>query len=369
MKRNSKFVEAGRILIIAPTPPAWGGARVSSWLFLEYLKIIGIDEYEHISLPFNCEAHNFKRFFFRAKSFFYFMKILVTIRRYSKIVFFASRNTGMFYGSLLTVAGWIWNKPIYIRFFGGHPINSKFLSVPLLNACILRCLKCSRRIVVQTNSGASEFPDFLQKNISVVPGYRPKTQFKRVPAASVNNAKKIIRFLFVGNLSREKGVESTLDAFVCLRDRGQKSTFVTIDLFGYGDQKILRKYEMSDSISYRGSVENDRLREQLPQYDILVFSSAYENEGHPGVLIEAMMAGLTIIASSSTASVLEVITHQVNGLIVPPGNVHALRSAMELLIVDDILREVLADKALQDSKQYRSEVVLPRMARIFELID
>ena len=369
MRKNTQFAEAGRILIIAPTPPAWGGARVSARLFLDYLESIGIDEYEHISLPFNCEAHSFQRYFLRAKSFFYFMKIFVSTQRYSKIVFFASRNTGMFYGSLLTIAGMIWNKSIYIRFFGGHPITSRFLRVPFLNALVLRCLTYSRRLVLQTNSGASEFPDFLQKKISVIPGYRPTTPFKRIRATSLNNSKNMIRFVFVGNLSREKGVELILDAFVCFEDRLHKSTFATIDLFGYGDQQILKKYEMVDSITYHGSVENIKLREQLPQYDILVFSSVYENEGHPGVLIEAMMAGLAIIASSSTPSVLEVITHQINGLIVPPGNVDSLSSAMELLTSNHTLREALGEKALQDSEQYRSDVVLPRMARIFGLID
>ena len=356
-------------LIIAPTPPAWGGARVSAKLFIGYLYSAGFVEYEHVNLPFNRESGKSQSSLLNFKSAFYFLKLLFSTRKHSKVILFASRNTGMFYGSLLIIAGRFWNAPVYVRFFGGHPINSKFLKIPVLNTFILRSLTYAQGIVLETNSGASEFPEYLQKNISVIPGYRPSTDFKRVPRTIENNSKNTIRFLFVGSLSKEKGVELILEAFVILKYRLPKSASATMDLFGHGDQKFLEKYKMDNSICYHGSVENDKLRMQLPQYDVLVFSSVYENEGHPGVLIEAMMAGLAIIASSSTPSVLEVITHQVNGLIVPPGNVDSLSSAMELLTSNNALREALAEKALQDSEQYRSDVVLPRMARIFGLID
>lgn len=364
-----KFNKKNKPLIVAPIPPAWGGARVSAKLFIDYLHSVGFYEYKHVNFPIDQVGEGLQSSFFQLKSAFYFFKLIIEIRKYSKVILFASRNTGMLYGSFLIIAGRIRNIPVYVRFFGGHPINSKFLKIPVLNTFILRLLAYAQGIVLQTNSGASEFPAFLKKKISVIPGYRPSTEFKRVPRNTENNSKNTIRFLFVGNLSKEKGVEFILDASVILKDRLQSSASVTIDLFGHGDQKFLEKYNMDDTIRYYGSVENDRLRKQLPQYDILVFSSVYDNEGHPGVLIEAMMAGLAIIASSSTASVLEVITHQVNGLIVPPGNVDSLSSAMELLTSNCALREALAEKALQDSEQYRSDVVLPRMVRIFGLID
>jgi glycosyltransferase involved in cell wall biosynthesis len=56
----------------------------------------------------------------------------------------------------------------------------------------------------------------------------------------------------------------------------------------------------NSGVHYHGVVDNIELRRQLTFYDVFVFPSVYDNEGHPGVLIEALMAGLPIISSDQT---------------------------------------------------------------------
>jgi glycosyltransferase involved in cell wall biosynthesis len=52
----------------------------------------------------------------------------------------------------------------------------------------------------------------------------------------------------------------------------------------------------------------------LRNYDALIFPSYYQGEGHPGVLVEAMMAGLPII-TTQFRSIPELVQDGVNGLL------------------------------------------------------
>jgi glycosyltransferase involved in cell wall biosynthesis len=63
-------------------------------------------------------------------------------------------------------------------------------------------------------------------------------------------------------------------------------------------------------------------------------------EGVPRVLLEAMAAGLPIVASD-VAGVPTLIAHQVNGLLVPPADSAALTDALDRLIRDGELRRLL----------------------------
>jgi glycosyltransferase involved in cell wall biosynthesis len=69
--------------------------------------------------------------------------------------------------------------------------------------------------------------------------------------------------------------------------------------------------------------------------DILLLPS-YHDEGFPYVVIEAMRAGLAVVATPSGA-IPNIITDGQNGLLVPPMQPPRLAAAISLLL-DDIVR-------------------------------
>jgi glycosyltransferase involved in cell wall biosynthesis len=92
-------------------------------------------------------------------------------------------------------------------------------------------------------------------------------------------------------------------------------------------------------------------------YDAFVFPTHYSGEGHPGVLVEAMMAGLPIVATRFR-SLPELIEHEANGLLVEPGDVGSLVEAITELAADPVLRESMAAKSRRMAERYDSRSVV-----------
>jgi glycosyltransferase involved in cell wall biosynthesis len=81
-------------------------------------------------------------------------------------------------------------------------------------------------------------------------------------------------------------------------------------------------------------------REDVPMLlaDADVFAFPSRTEAFPNGVIEAMAAGLPVV-TSAVGGMLELIEHDRNGLLVPPGDEHALAAA----IINVIDRESGAD--------------------------
>jgi glycosyltransferase involved in cell wall biosynthesis len=87
-------------------------------------------------------------------------------------------------------------------------------------------------------------------------------------------------------------------------------------------------------------------------------------EGSPVSLMEAMAAGLPVIAAAA-GGVAELVTHAVTGILVEPGNEAALTHALLTLARDAALRSELGTAARE---KIRTEFTLEAMARRIESV-
>jgi len=77
----------------------------------------------------------------------------------------------------------------------------------------------------------------------------------------------------------------------------------------------------------------------LSGYHTMVFPTYWQGEGFPGVVLDAYIAGLPVIASNWNLNA-EVLSEGITGLLVPPRDAVALAVAMDKMIGE---REKLAD--------------------------
>src|SRR6185503_11005290 len=74
----------------------------------------------------------------------------------------------------------------------------------------------------------------------------------------------------------------------------------------------------------------------LRSSDVLVVPSRHE--GFPSALVEAMSSGLAVVAFTAPAGPREIITDDVDGILVDDGDIDAMADALRRVMTDGALR-------------------------------
>lgn len=173
-----------------------------------------------------------------------------------------------------------------------------------------------------------------------------------------------VLLLAVGNLDKRKGHAVLLEALHRL-DQEQLPVRWRLAIAGGrgGDERpVLERYAAEHGMSDRIHILTHR--DDVPNLqaaaDVFVMPSLWE--GLPLAVLEAMLAGNPIIASR-TSGIPEAVTHDVEGLLVPPGDVTALASALRTVLVDPDARARLGDAALRRAQR---QFTIATMADAYE---
>ncbi|MDJ0838176.1 MAG: glycosyltransferase family 4 protein [Acidobacteriota bacterium] len=344
------------ILLIGPLPPPYGGARVSFSNFYHY--ITGLDyRITFRDLP-HPRRHDEKTARFRhLRILLGVIGCLLRIPFVDRLIIFNSPHFGFSHGCLMLLWASMWRTPATIRFFGGHPFPALADFPAPLRSPILWMLGRASRIVVETRHGFEEFPRNLHNRMTVVWGYRT---YRQVVERSEKTGNPV-RFI-CPSASQIKGLGVLRRALDLLEKEPAIQAF-EVHLYGDlekddADTDLLRQ---KSHVTFHGQVPHRQLLEELPDFDVFLFPSIYKNEGHPGALIEALMAGLPSLISDLPCP-MEIVEDGVHAIIAKAGDAKALADAMKTLIADKTLRENLGRAALEQGRLFDEESVLPKLS-------
>jgi glycosyltransferase involved in cell wall biosynthesis len=127
---------------------------------------------------------------------------------------------------------------------------------------------------------------------------------------------------------------------------------------------LVADLSLEDRVTFTGFT--DDVESQLDQLDVLVHASVLP-EPFGQVVVEGMAAGLPVVASDAGGPA-EIITDDVNGLLVARGDHVALAAALRRLVSDRDLRRWLGAAAQDRARDFRPDVVGPRMTSIYRTL-
>lgn len=128
---------------------------------------------------------------------------------------------------------------------------------------------------------------------------------------------KTTDFLYIGRLSKEKGIHWMLDAFL-----SEKQT-LTIIGDGPFKEEIVELAKQHSFIRYKGAMDKTGVQRELSGAAVLVVPSVWQ-EPFGMVIIESFASGTPVIGSKIGA-IAELIQHGYNGFHVEPANTEDLR--------------------------------------------
>lgn len=163
-------------------------------------------------------------------------------------------------------------------------------------------------------------------------------------APTVSTASAVPHFVTLSRHDSRKGLDVFIQALALLDGKG--ITFcATIgssgDLLEY-HQNLVRTLGLEHRVAFSGWVDDPS--PLLANGDIFVLPSLEEGSGSIA-LLEALRHGLAVVASDIDG-IPEVITSELDGLLVPAGDSRSLAAALERLVKDPSLRVGLASAAL-----------------------
>lgn len=121
---------------------------------------------------------------------------------------------------------------------------------------------------------------------------------------------------------------------------------------------------LPDGVRFAGVVSD--LRELYRKSDILLLASDYE--GTPNVVLEAMSAGLPVVATR-VGGTPDIVTHGRTGFLAAPDSEEALGGAVARLVRDAGLRRVIGQSAREEVVAHRSVTALPSyLASLYQAV-
>jgi len=171
--------------------------------------------------------------------------------------------------------------------------------------------------------------------------------------------------LFFGEIARHKGVFELAQAFARVADDLPQLRLIYAGTGGGVEEtrRLIEQFRLASRVRFTGWLRGERKQTTLAGAAMFVLPSFVE--GMPMALLEAMSFGLPVIATP-VGGVPEIVTHEHDGLLVPPGDVGALAAAIARLTNDPQLRQRLG-RAARDTvaRRFSLDSAVERLLGIY----
>ena len=220
-------------------------------------------------------------------------------------------------------------------------------------------IKRSDAIVAMTPESVAELHGIGYPNERVL---KVTNGISLLPSVSCQSrSSKMVNTIYVGRLSSEKGLSDLLHAWSTVKAHTSRS--VRLRIIGDGPQAdelraLALALELGETVAFFGYCKD--VPAELAKADLFVLPS--NAEGNSNALLEAMRAGLPVVARRVGGAPIQV-GREGERFLVPPGDCQALADRLHELIEDEELRRRLGTAM---RARIESVFAIDRVAAIYE---
>ncbi|MCA9925802.1 MAG: glycosyltransferase [Anaerolineales bacterium] len=201
----------------------------------------------------------------------------------------------------------------------------------------------------------------IENGVDLRPFYTPPQPLTK---SNMDIPEESILFVYVGRLSTEKNLHHLLKQFAIAQDIVPHLHLMLIG-GGPDEEKLLqlvRELKIMAQVHFIGPVEYEQVPNYLAMADMFVTAS--ESEVHPLTVIEAMAAGLPVVAPASPG-IVETVTSGATGLLTQ--YLHGgLAAAMVGLAMNAKSRDTMGSHAREASSRFGIEKTVKRTVALYE---
>lgn len=172
--------------------------------------------------------------------------------------------------------------------------------------------------------------------------------------------------LAVGRLHEVKGFERLIKIW----KRFDAKDGTVLKIIGDGQEKeslqhLIDKYGLQEKVIMTGELSHEKVMEEMHQS--LCYAMTSYSEAFPFVLIEAMAAGLPVVAYDVRVGPAAIVQNSENGFLIPDGNEELFIDKLRSLCQNDKLREKMSESAVQRSREFSEDSVMKKWLDILRI--
>jgi glycosyltransferase involved in cell wall biosynthesis len=313
-----------------------------------------------IYLPTQCDKSKFHKLLIFLKGYGQFASLLAR-REVSALHAHVASRSSFLRKSVFIMSSFVAGKPVIFHLHGGEFMQYYAQECGPLRKWLIRFILDHCAVVVVLSRAWQVILARITKSRNVV--CIPNPVLFQTPN-KLRSPRESRTLLFLGRVKKEKGLYDLFEAVAKLSIQ-----FPDLRIFAGGDGNIKELSEhagqlrIQGRVTFFGWVEGDQKQDLLARATIFVLPSY--NEALPVAILEAMAVGLPII-STTVGGIPDAVENGVEGLLIAPGNVDALVTAIAKLLLDPELRQQMGEAAVRKVRgQFSSDRIIRRIETLY----
>ena len=227
---------------------------------------------------------------------------------------------------------------------------------------IKKGLKKFHGVYVETTAMKNAMEEMGYDNILIMPNCKNLNILKEEEL--VYNNEKPYKLCTFSRVMKEKGIEDAVNAVNAINEKYGETVY-TLDIYGQVDVDQTEWFEelkasFPDCIKYGGLVPFDKSTDVLKDYFALLFPTYYAGEGFAGTVIDALAAGVPIVASDWRYN-SEVVNNGTTGRLFKTGNSKEFTDILDEMFLNADSWNKLKLNCIREAEEYLPKNVMKIM--------